>query len=117
LDEKVTKKLVKEISNGSRESALFYLLMEAWQNGDEKTLELYCQQFKDKNEKAYNSMIVNRNINWLNGTKVSCNIGLENAVKQNEEICCIGVGVLHCIGENGLVEGFKKAGLTVKKMD
>lgn len=82
-------------------------MTEAWRSGDEEKLyNLFSKDMKIEYPKIYDSIIVQRNNNWL--PKIKAMFG-----NSEREFVLVGVG--HLLGEEGLIEQLKKDGFRVEK--
>jgi uncharacterized protein YbaP (TraB family) len=87
--------------------------IEAWQDGRESEIKKAFEEIKKTI--SGNFVLNSRNKKWLNGTKEKD--GLIKILKEAKETVAIAVGTLHLFGEkSGLIENFKKNGLTVERI-
>ncbi len=86
----------------------FEAQVTAWRLGDETALfNHFIKDTKEKFPKLYQSLIVNRNMNWLPKIEEYLN---------TPETELVLVGVAHLIGEEGVIAQLKKLGYKVEKM-
>lgn len=84
-------------------------MIQAWRNGDTETLdELLVKDIQKDYPKLYETIIVQRNHNWMPKIKAMFN---------NDKTEFVLVGLGHLIGEDGVLELLKKDGFTVEQID
>lgn len=99
--------IVHSIRDLHRTRQIFTQLIDGWKKGDEKRLsQLFLEQMKTDFPALYRTLVVDRNRAWL--PKVE-------AYLQSPRKELVLVGVAHLVGEDGVVQGLKKRGYSVKK--
>lgn len=82
-------------------------IVNAWRKGDErKTEELSLQDLKNY-PKLYSVLITDRNRKWVKN--------IEGYLQRPEKIMII-VGAAHLVGDNGVIELFRKRGYQIEKL-
>lgn len=92
--------LVKQSLEDAKELPTMYTsLVEAWKEGDEKALsKLMTEELKEKAPEVYNSLLVERNKNWLPRIEVY------QPTPQTEFSM---VGTAHLVGPDGIIATLK----------
>jgi len=83
-------------------------LVDAWKNGDSEKLEKVILSSFEAYPKVYDTMVVQRNKNWLPV--------VESYLKKNKKTIVI-VGTAHLVGPDGLVAGLRNLGYSVVQME
>lgn len=84
-------------------------LLSAWRSGDlSKLEELGIEDMQKQFPNLYQTMLVNRNRQWLNDI---------DSLMQNQEREFILVGALHMAGEDGLIVQLKQKGFKLEQLD
>lgn len=87
---------------------IFDAMKTAWKNGDNAQLrKIALDPWKDRFPKIYHSLLVERNNNWIPQ--------IETMLK-TKEIEFILFGVLHLVGEKGILTQLKALGYTVENL-
>lgn len=88
--------------------ALMDDIVQGWKLGDAKTLEkLVVTDMRDNFPKLYQSLLVDRNNNWL---------PIVRQMAETPEIELVLVGAAHLIGPDGLLEMLKAQGYSIQQM-
>lgn len=83
-------------------------MKKAWRNGNNKQLrEVALDPLKERFPKTYNSMLVNRNNNWI--PKIE-------AMLKTQEIEFILFGTLHLVGKEGILKQLEDIGCTIENI-
>jgi len=87
----------------------FPLMIKSWREGDTAQLEaLFIEPMKNEFNAIYQQLLVQRNQNWLPQI---------NELLKTTDTEMVLVGCAHLIGEDGLVDQLRKAGLRVTQLD
>lgn len=92
-----------------------HALVRAWQSGNEEDLEALGRDGVDEFpelEEFYKILIGDRNRRWI-----SVFVTLLENPELSDETIFVGVGALHLLGEDGLIQLFRKAGYTARSLD
>lgn len=82
-------------------------LKEAWRQGNEQdTIQLMLVPLKTEFPQVYNALVVKRNNKWIPAIEDMFNTDATEFVL---------VGLLHIIGQDGILEHFKSRGYTIEK--
>jgi len=98
--------LRSEIAEMDTEKSSLRSLLTAWQNGDASAIEKMLLSSFSSNQTAYNSLIVERNRNWMPQ--------LETCLRRASP-CFVVVGAAHVIGPQGLVAMLQQKGYRVEQ--
>jgi uncharacterized protein YbaP (TraB family) len=98
--------LRSEIAEMDTEKSSLRSLLTAWQNGDAAAIEKMLLSSFSSNQTAYNSLIVERNRNWMPQ--------LETCLRRTSP-CFVVVGAAHVIGPQGLVVMLQQKGYKVEQ--
>lgn len=80
-----------------------------WKNGDEEKLgEFFLKEMKNKYPKVYQTLLVDRNNDWLPIIK---------SMFGNDEKEFVLVGTAHLLGQDGIIEKLKKEGYKIERFD
>jgi len=87
----------------------FSVMIKSWREGDIAQLEaLFIEPMKNEFNAVYQQLLVQRNQNWMPQI---------NALLKTADTEMVLVGCAHLIGEDGLVDQLRKAGLRVTQLD
>lgn len=98
--------LRSEIAEMDTERSSLRSLLSAWQNGDAPAIERMLLSSFSGNQTAYNSLIVERNRNWMPQ--------LENCLRRTSP-CFVVVGAAHIVGPQGLLVMLQQKGYRVEQ--
>ena len=85
---------------------LFGSIKEAWRNGDNARLQkVALAPWKDRFPKLYDSLLVERNNNWI--------ADIEKMLK-TKEVEFVLFGALHLVGEDGIITQLKALGYNIE---
>jgi uncharacterized protein YbaP (TraB family) len=103
LQEQLLRSSLEEVETQGRELAA---IVSAWQRGDSRTLEKTLLSGFTKYPAAYQSLIVERNNNWMPQ--------LETCLARTTP-CLVVVGAAHLIGPDGLLALLQKKGYSIEQ--
>ena len=98
--------LRSEIAEMDTEKSSLRSLLTAWQNGDAPAIEKMLLSSFSSNQTAYNSLIVERNRNWMPQ--------LENCLHRTAP-CFVVVGAAHLVGPQGLLAMLQQRGYRIEQ--
>jgi uncharacterized protein YbaP (TraB family) len=98
--------LRSEIAEMDTEKSSLRSLLTAWQNGDAPAIEKMLLSSFSNNQTAYNSLIVERNRNWMPQ--------LENCLHRTAP-CFVVVGAAHLVGPQGLLVMLQQRGYRIEQ--
>jgi len=107
MPERMQEQMLRsELEEMETEQSSLRSILTAWQNGDAATIEkMLLGSFSD-NPAAYNSLITERNRNWMPQ--------LETCLKRPSP-CFVVVGAAHVVGPQGLLAMLQQRGYKVEQ--
>jgi len=85
----------------------FKKIIQAWRDGEDQTLyELFVADMKKQMPTLYNSILVERNNNWM---------PVLRSLFKNNKTEFVLVGAAHLVGEEGLLQQLKNQGFSVQR--
>jgi len=107
MSEAMQEQLLRsELAEVETEKTSLRALLAAWQTGDAATIEKMLLMSFTENPAAYNSLITERNRNWMPQ--------LETCLKRSSP-CFVVVGAAHIVGPQGLLAMLKQRGYRIEQ--
>lgn len=100
--------VIQSLKDLKQTKKYFNRIISAWRNGSTKTLhKLFVSDLKKYTPKLYQTILVERNNNWIPVIK---------SLFENDKTEFVLVGVAHLVGRDGLLSQLKKQGYSVQKL-